>query len=158
MSVAGSSKGVSKFKATLQRGNHFGTFSGRKEVLLSTKNILPCPTMDLGIPITLTISIQSLHGPLHMTFDHWSQTQGLLYPHFNSVISTWWNVNSLKFYFATHHPHYQYKVMRKVSLKPFDKLVQDFAKVACRRRALCLPDIDNLHNGQIAQVRLCWIN
>lgn len=157
MSVTGSSNGVSKLKATLQRGSHFGTFSQGNNVLLSTSNILPCPTMDLKIPVTLTVSIQSLQGPLQMTFDHWSPNPDVVYPHCNSIISTWWNINSLKFYFATHHPHYQYKVVRKVSLKPFDKLVQDFAKAACRRKMFWLPDIDNLHRRQIGQVRLCQV-
>lgn len=155
MSVTGSSNGVSKLKATLQRGSHFGTFSQGNNVLLSTSNILPCPTVDLKIPVTLTVSIQSLQGPLQMTFDHWSPNPDVVYPHCNSIISTWWNINSLKFYFATHHPNYQYKVVRKVSLKPFDKLVQDFAKAACRRKMFWLPDIDNLHRRQIGQVRLC---
>lgn len=154
MSVTGSSNGVSKLKATLQRGSHFGTFSQGNNILLSTSNILPCPTMDLKIPVTLTVGIQSLHGPLQMTFDHWSPNPDVVYPHCNSIISTWWNINSLKFYFATHHPHYQYKVVRKVSLKPFDKLVRDFAKAACSRKMFWLPDVDNLQSNRTGETVL----
>lgn len=158
MSVAGSLDQVDKFKTTLRRGNHFGAFSDGNGVLMSVRNIFPCPVLGLNIPITVTISLKSSHIPIQMTLRQTSQTNGLTYPHCNSVISTWWNVNALKFYFASHYPRYRCKVVRKVSLRAYDKLIQEFVKACYCRKTLWSPDIDNLHSKRSVQVRLCSVS
>jgi hypothetical protein len=88
-----------------------------------------------------------------MTLNPLSQTNGLAYPHCNSALSTWWNVNALKLYFATHRPRYRCKVLRKVSQGAYDKLIQEFVKACYCRKTLRSPDIDNLRSRRHVQVR-----